>query len=140
MHGTSQRRHTGKVGLLDALRRERLGYVVLVCLSLALQGFFPSIAVAAYASFGWALPLTLCATGGGAEGSGLDKGAALCVCVAGTCSMSCCTGAPPSAATRLDPARSDHALHGKSRNPLRPAHLVPAGPIRGPPSASVQQS
>lgn len=81
------------INLLTALRHERLGYVVLLCLCLALQGVVPTIAMAAFGDQTSALRFVLCngaLPDDEAFGDGLDRASDFHPCIAGGCAMAGC--------------------------------------------------
>ena len=123
------------IGLFSTFRRERLGYVVLLCACLAMQGAFPAIASAVFGDRPAALSLVLCdGSVAGSQEDGLRLGSQ--PCVSGHCAMAGCGGftLPGSSELNFGFLPGVSPVFADSR--IVPIDSVGQVAIRGPPFAS----
>lgn len=127
------------INVLTALRHERLGYVVLLCLCLALQGVWPTMAMAAFGDQASALQFVLCngsPPGDGSVGENPDRASDFHPCIAGGCAMAgCATGVVPDHASYQSRTLARAPIAALSDAVLRRRDFV-SGAIRAPPVIS----
>lgn len=127
------------INVLTVLRQERLGYVVLLCLCLVLQGVWPTMAMATFGDEAGALRFVLCngsLPDDQAAGENSDRAGDFHPCIAGGCAMAgCAAGIIPHLASYQSRTLGRTAIAALSDAVLQRRDFV-NGAIRAPPVIS----
>lgn len=135
--GMTRQNARNDTALLTAFRRERLGYVLLLCACLTLQGLVPALAASLAGRDILPFDLVICRGSDRGEEGGRQTGPA-CPCLAGACTTPCCGGPTvahtPGPGAFLSP-RPASGVPDASRARAGDERVLPPS-IRGPPSLS----